>query len=120
MKRDRDTSYMAARQHTRWLPFLYFVAGIASAWAQGRKFEPICGNDHHSHGAGPGREATGFQDPKRVAGSLWDRLGENIVLGGLDWRQMGVYSQPPEGQKVYSGLEDKRAEVMAEDQVNSG
>jgi hypothetical protein len=51
-------------------------------------------------------EATGFQDPKRVAGSLWDRLGENIVLGGLDWRQMGVYSQPPEGQKVYSGSEE--------------
>jgi hypothetical protein len=27
-------------------------------------------------------EATGFQDPNRVAGSLWDRLEENIVLGG--------------------------------------
>jgi hypothetical protein len=40
MKRDRDTSYMAARQHTCWLPFLYFVAGMASVWAQAGSLNP--------------------------------------------------------------------------------
>jgi len=25
-----------------------------------------------------------------------------FITGGLAWRQMGVYSQRPEGQKVYS------------------
>ena len=50
-------------------------------------------------------EATGFQEPGKGG---WepggDRLGEKSVLGGLDWRQTGVYSQPPGGQKTNSGL----------------
>ena len=40
MKRDRDTTYMAARQLTCWLSFLYFVAGMASAWAQAGSLNP--------------------------------------------------------------------------------
>jgi hypothetical protein len=40
-------------------------------------------------------EATGFQDPEKGGWEQWDHLGENIVLGGPDWRRMGVYSQPP-------------------------
>ena len=48
--------------------------------------------------------ATGFQEPWKAVGSRWDRLGEGIVLGGLDWGQTGLYSQPPGGQKTNSGL----------------
>ena len=40
MKRDRDTSYIAVRQHTCWLLFLYFVAGMASVWAQAGSLNP--------------------------------------------------------------------------------
>ena len=52
----------------------------------------------------PGRQA--FRIRKRAVGSQWDHLGENIVLGGPDWRQTGVYSQPPGGQKTNSRLID--------------
>jgi len=48
-------------------------------------------------------EATGFRTRKRAAGNRWDHLAENIVLGGLDWKQTGVHLQPPEGQKTNSG-----------------
>ena len=41
MKRDRDTSYIVVRQHTCWLLFLYFVAGMASAWAQAGSLNPF-------------------------------------------------------------------------------
>jgi hypothetical protein len=34
--------------------------------------------------------ATGFQEPWKAVESRWDRLGENIVFGGLSWRHMGV------------------------------
>ncbi|OFV98965.1 MAG: hypothetical protein A3H94_01545 [Acidobacteria bacterium RIFCSPLOWO2_02_FULL_60_20] len=33
----------------------------------------------------------------------WDCLGENIVLGGLEWNRTGVYSQPSEGQEIDTG-----------------
>ena len=49
--------------------------------------------------------ATGFQDPEKGGWEQWDHLGENIVLGGLDWREAGVYLQPPEGQKTNSGID---------------
>jgi len=49
--------------------------------------------------------ATGFQDPEKGGWEQWDHLGENIVLGGPDWREAGVYWQPPEGQKTNSGLD---------------
>jgi hypothetical protein len=44
-----------------------------------------------------------FRTRKRAVASQWDHLKENIVLGGLDWREAGVYLQPPEGQKTNSG-----------------
>jgi hypothetical protein len=47
----------------------------------------------------------GFQEPSKAVGSGWDRLGENIVFGGLSWRQMGVHFGLPEGQKGNIGLE---------------
>ena len=47
--------------------------------------------------------ATGFQEPWKAVKSRWDRLGENIVFGGLSWRHMGVQLQQPEGQKTNSG-----------------
>ena len=47
--------------------------------------------------------ATGFQDPEKGGWERWDHLGENIVLGGLDWRQTPVYSILPGGQKTNSG-----------------
>ena len=34
--------------------------------------------------------ATGFQDPEKGGWEQWDHLGENIVLGGPDWRQTGI------------------------------
>src|ERR1019366_7079763 len=40
MKRDRDTSYIAVRQHTCWLLFVYFVAGMASVWAKAGSLNP--------------------------------------------------------------------------------
>ena len=49
-------------------------------------------------------EATGFQDPEKGGCEPVGHLGENNVLGGLDWREAGVYLQPPEGQKTNSGL----------------
>ena len=49
-------------------------------------------------------EATVFQDPEKGGWDPWDYLAENIVLGGFDWKQTGVYSQPPESQKTNSGL----------------
>jgi hypothetical protein len=36
----------------------------------------------------PGRRA--FRTRKRAEGSRWDRLGRQIVLGGLDWGQTGA------------------------------
>lgn len=36
--------------------------------------------------------ATGFQDQERAAGSRLSHLEEDIVLGGPDWTQPGVYS----------------------------
>jgi hypothetical protein len=47
--------------------------------------------------------ATFFQNSDRGVGSQWGHLGENIVLGGPDWRQTGAYSHPPGGQKTNSG-----------------
>jgi hypothetical protein len=47
--------------------------------------------------------ATGFQDPEKGG---WEPVGPSrrkTLPGGLDWRQTGVYSQPPEGQKTNSG-----------------
>ena len=53
--------------------------------------------------AGSGSRGDGFWGLRKAAGSRWDPLAENIVLGGLDWRQTGIYSQPPGGQKTNSG-----------------
>ena len=48
-------------------------------------------------------DLTVLGDSEREAGSLSDHQGENIVLGGLDCKRMGVYSQPPKSQKTNSG-----------------
>jgi len=44
-------------------------------------------------------EATGFQDPEKDGWEPVRPFGRKTQPGGLDWRQTGVYSQPPGGQK---------------------
>jgi len=48
-------------------------------------------------------EATGFQDPEKGGSEPVGPSGRKTLPGGLDWRQTGVYSQLPEGQKTNSG-----------------
>jgi len=67
--------------------------------------------------------ATGFQDPEKGGCEPVGHLGENNVLGGLDWREAGVYLQPPEGQKTNSGLIGARwgsQAALQADTVRSG
>ncbi len=48
-------------------------------------------------------ETTGFQDPWKGGWEPMVPSGRKTVLGGLDWKQTGIYSQPAEGQKVNPG-----------------
>ncbi len=48
-------------------------------------------------------EAMGFWDPWKGGWEPMGASGTKTVLGGPEWRQPGVYSQLPEGQKTNSG-----------------
>jgi len=56
-----------------------------------------------SEKAGLDAEATGFQHPEKggrgPVGPSGRKYCAGIVLGCTDWRQTGVYSQLPGGQK---------------------
>jgi hypothetical protein len=49
-------------------------------------------------------EATGFQDPEKGGWEPVGPSGRKTLPGGLDWRQPGVYSQPPEAKKLIPGI----------------
>ena len=48
-------------------------------------------------------EATDFQDPEKGGWEPVGPAGRKTLPGSLDWRQTGMYSQLPGGQKTNSG-----------------
>jgi len=60
-------------------------------------------NGEVSEKAGSGSSSYRLSGPEKGG---WEPVGPSerkFVLGGLHWRQRGVYSLPSGGQKVYSG-----------------
>jgi hypothetical protein len=51
-------------------------------------------------------KAMGFGDSEEGGWEAVGPSGRRIVPGGLDWRQPGVFSQLPEGQKTNSGQQE--------------
>ena len=56
-------------------------------------------------------KAMGFGDSEKGG---WEPLAANTALEGFSWRQMGIYSQQPESQKINSGLSNtgEKAELF--------